>query len=244
MAAVSGLFFFGLWILGPRIAVGEIPPAAFWLLTLAGGAHVLWFSPKMHGDPPEWRGWGAAAADGTRPGAFAACWRSYAGMTAVFAVLLLAGTAIFNPGALAAVRARAVLVKFSGYVVFGLVQAAVFFGFVMSRVRAAIPRPADSAGVPWHRAATALATAAIFALYHGPNAPLMLLGLPMAFVWGWLYYRWPNLPLLGLSHAILGTLLNRVALLPMRIGPFYERPDLYLLRTVVPGARRLIGNLY
>lgn len=237
-----GLFFFGLWVLGPRIAAGEIPPAAFWLATLVGAVQALWISPRLHGDPPEWRGWGASSPDGTRPGAFAASWRAYAAATAIMAALLLAGTAIANPGALADVRGRAIPLKFAGYLAFGMAQAIFFFGYVMSRLRAALPHPAGAGGAARHRAAVALATAAVFAFCHWPNVPLLLIAAPSAFVWSWLYYRRPNLPLLAMSHAVLGTLLHRVALLPMRIGPFYERPDLYVLRTVIPGLRQLIGD--
>ncbi len=52
------------------------------------------------------------------------------------------------------------------------------------------------------------AAAALFALYHLPNLPLMLASLCGALVWCRLFTRTPNLPVLALSHALLGLLLS------------------------------------
>jgi len=244
IAAISAIYLAALWILGPRLATGRVAAGAFWALAIAGFAYALWLSPRWHRDPPAWRGWGGPAPDGGRPGAFRAAWPGYAAATLGMAVALLAVTAWLKPGSFADLRWKAIAVKLATYVFFGIVQGMYFFGFLMSRLRGALPAADGPGGAARHRSVVALATAGIFALYHAPNAPLMGVALPAGFAWAWLYYRRPNLLLHGISHAVVGTLLNRVVQLHMRVGPFYERPDLYVLRTVIPGVRRLIGDLY
>jgi hypothetical protein len=49
---------------------------------------------------------------------------------------------------------------------------------------------------------------------------------------------------MGVSHAIIGTILSQVVQMHTRIGPFYNNPDHYFLREVVPGLKQLIGDLF
>ncbi len=46
--------------------------------------------------------------------------------------------------------------------------------------------------------------ACVFSLVHWPEAPLMLLTWIAGVAFTWLFERWPNLWVLGLSHGILG----------------------------------------
>ena len=62
--------------------------------------------------------------------------------------------------------------------------------------------------------------------------------------WSWLYQARPNLVLVGVSHAVLGTMTHSVLGLYTRIGPFYAHPEGHILRNVAPGLKALIGNLY
>jgi membrane protease YdiL (CAAX protease family) len=245
VAGFTTFVFAILWILGPAIATRQEAGFAFWPLILAGGVYVLWASPVvLHRDPPEWRGLGGRAQDGSRPGSFRNAWQAYAVFTAGAAVLLIIYVAWLNPARLAEINWKAVLVRLVEYVGSGIAQAAIFQGFIANRIRAAIPLGAGRRSVRLHRLWVALATMVLFGLYHWPNLPLIAFVLPAGFCWTWIFLRRPNLLLLGLSHAVLGTILNRVVLLPMRIGPFYAHPDLYLWRTVIPGLKDMIGNLY
>jgi len=61
----------------------------------------------------------------------------------------------------------------------------------------------------------------VFFLFHFPNIPLMFLTFIFAFILGGHYYRNPNLYVIILVHSILGTLLNKVYMLHMKIGIFY-----------------------
>jgi hypothetical protein len=75
------------------------------------------------------------------------------------------------------------------------------------------------------------------------GTPLTPFTQPARLCWTWIHHRRPNLLLLGLSRAVLGTILNRVVLLHTRVGPASVRPELYLWRTVIPGLPEMIGNL-
>jgi len=239
------VFFAGLWLAGPRI--GSLPHAklGYWLLVAWGGVYLLWISPVLlHCDPPEWRGWGGRRSAGPAPGSWGRAWPSYAALTAAGAALLLAYAWWQDPGHVTQINWREVQIKFAGYVVFGIVQDAVFFGFVLVRFRQMIPLIPGPHAVRRHQAAVALATALVFAGFHFPNPALMGFTLAGGFCWSWLFYRRPNILLLGLGHAVLGTILHRIVHLYMRNGPFYAQPDLHILRHVVPGLQRFAGHLF
>lgn len=245
ITGLTACFFSVLWVLGPRIETVKFADPVFWLLILAGLIYLPWISPViLHCDPPELRGWGACGNDGRCPGSFKNAWRVYAAFTALAAVVLVAYAWWLDPARLAHINWKAFGIRFAGYVPFGFVQAATFFGFVLTRIRATIPLPAGPHSVLRHRLLVALATTAIFTFYHLPNKSLMIFALSAGFCWSWIYYRRPNILLLGLSQAILDTLLHRVVQLYMRIGPFYTHPELYILRNVVPGLKQIIGNLF
>lgn len=245
VAALTACFFAVLWLAGPRLAAIPYARPGYWLLVAGGGFYLLWVSPVwLHADPPEWRGWGGRGADGACPGALRHAWGSYAALTAVGAALLLAYAWWLDPAKLAHVDWAGVRLKFAGYVVFGIVQDAVFFGFVLVRFRKLIPPGGGPRAALRHQLAVALATAGTFALFHFPNPALMGFTLAGGFCWAWLFYARPNVLLVALGHAVLGTLLHRVIQLYMRIGPFYERPELHILRYVVPGLQRLTGNTF
>jgi membrane protease YdiL (CAAX protease family) len=238
-------FFSVLWILGPRIETVKFAYPAYWMLILAGLIYLLWISPFiLHCDPHELRGWGACGNDGSCPGSFKNAWRVYAVFTAIAAVVLIAYAWWLDPARLAHMNWKAFGLRFAGYILWGFVQVVTFFGFILTRIRAMIPLPAGSHSVLRHRLLVALVTTTIFAFYHLPNKPLMVFALSAGFCWSWVYYRQPNILLLAMSQAILGTLLHRVVQLHMRIGPFYAHPELYFMRNVIPGLKQVIGNLF
>lgn len=240
VAVLSAMFFFGLWKVGPAVQDSAAARLVFWALVAGGAFHILWFSPMvLHRNPPELQGWGRPADGGYRSGSWRDSWKTYARLTATLAAVLLAFAMWRNPSVLAGLNWKAFWVKFAGYTVYGPVQALIFFGFIEARFRAIIPR-----AMAGHRLLVATATAAVFALCHLPNLPLLAITLVVGGGWAWVFYKFPNILLVGLSHAVLGTILHRVIQLPMRIGPFYAEPNRYVLRSVIPGLKALIGNLF
>jgi hypothetical protein len=245
IAGFTGYYLFTLWFLGPQVATGQMSILAYWMLVLAGWVYLFWFSTFiLHRDPPEWRGWGARGLDGTRPGSFQNSWRTYAGFTAGGAVALIGYAGWLDPDRLAHIPWKEVGLKFAGYLGSGLLQAAIFFGYMLNRIRAMIPVSAGRHSVSQHQFCVAVATASLFSFYHLPNVPLMGLTWAAGFGWAWIYYRRPNIPSLVLSHACLGTVLHRVVQLYMRVGPAYAHPDLHIVRTLIPGLQKITGNLF
>lgn len=163
----------------------------------------------------------------------------------IFAIILLAGyTAWWNPSRLTNIDWAAMGIRFIGYLGSSLVQAAAFFGFAANRIRTLIPLPEGPFGAIRHRAEVSVATATLFAIYHLPNGPLMGLVFLVGLGWTWIYYQKPNLPLLVLSHAILGTILHRIVQLPMRVGAAYADPDIKILRNILPIIDEIVGGRF
>jgi membrane protease YdiL (CAAX protease family) len=82
------------------------------------------------------------------------------------------------------------------YPVWGIVQQAVFQGLFHRRLMLLIRSPFLQV----------LITALAFAAVHVGNPILVALTFPAGLVWSALFRRWPNLWLLGLSHAFLAAL--------------------------------------
>jgi membrane protease YdiL (CAAX protease family) len=92
--------------------------------------------------------------------------------------------------------------------VWALTQQYVLQAFIYRRMRFVFANDSATPGEQRRRTNLAiLTTAAIFALTHAPNLPLMLLTLLGALLWSWVYERAPNLWALGLSHALISLML-------------------------------------
>lgn len=88
-----------------------------------------------------------------------------------------------------------------------------------------------------------VATALVFALGHLPNLPLMLVALVWASLIVPAWRRTPNLWVLVVCHATLGTLLHRVLGLNMRVGPGYLNPSSHFLRKLLPLLSDFMGSV-
>ena len=78
-------------------------------------------------------------------------------------------------------------------------------------------------------------------MMHLPNLPLMILTFVFAFYLGYLFYEAPNLYIIVIVHALLGTLLHRVYELHMKLGIYFGTEG-YVSRFIIPGANDLIGG--
>lgn len=245
VALFSALFFTGLWFIGPWIGSSPMLQFSFWILFLFGGYYILWYSPiKLHHFsfhetgllfPWEKEKFRTALKKG---------WVAYTILTIAGSIILISYTALFYPQTLSQLNWSAVSIKFFGYLIYGTIQAIIFFGFIMPRIRQAFSKALGQTDSNKIKYAVIFTVALIFSFYHLPNPDLMAITFAAGLVWAWIFYRRPNLFLMGLSHAILGTILHQVVKLHMRIGPFYNNPDLYIIREVVPGLKKLIGDLF
>ncbi|MBI4613634.1 MAG: CPBP family intramembrane metalloprotease [Planctomycetes bacterium] len=82
------------------------------------------------------------------------------------------------------------------YPLYGIVQQLVFQGVLHRRLVLLLPG----------RFLPIAVTASVFALVHVGNAPLVPITLAAGAGWSWLYRRWPNVWVLGISHGILASL--------------------------------------
>lgn len=243
IAVFAGLVLSGIWVFGPEIGKSLLLQLLFWILVIIGGLYILWFSPfRLHQYPPE--KWGWKINGNQKPGTLKRAWPVYFTFTFIAAALLILYTFIFSADSLFQVNLRGIIIKFAGYLVYGTIQSIIFFGFILTRLREIMSAHLGENTTARHQASVIFLTTTIFSLFHIPNIALMACTFLTGIFWAWIFYTRPNILLMGLSHAILGTILHQVVKLHMRIGPFYENPDLYVLREVVPGLKKLIGDLF
>jgi membrane protease YdiL (CAAX protease family) len=105
----------------------------------------------------------------------------------------------------------------------GLMQQYTLQAFIYRRLRFILVPAQLSPNETASRVRLAIfSAAALFALVHAPNLPLMALSLIAGLIWSWVYERAPNLFALALSHCLMSTLA--LATLPvhsMSIGYQY-----------------------
>ena len=229
VTAAIAAFHFCTWVLAPRVA--SAPAAWIFLATL-----VLFATYPLFVSGRVWRRLGAhswvrmpwpAASELTGDARF------YAPLTLSAGLLVVLLSLVTNPG-WQGVDAEHLVRGLVRYIGLAATQAFFYFVFILPRLAAALQSrdPAD------HR--VWMVMAAIFAVCHLPNAPLMVLSALIAIGWTWLYRHRPNPVMVCVSHALLGTLLAEVAQLHMRVGVAYSTPEFRPLRVAL---RTLFGDV-
>ena len=242
IAALGGLFLVTLWFVGPSVETNGAALAFYWFALATWTVSILWLSPiVLHHDPPSLRGWGLGRSVDD-PGAVRNAWPAYAGFTTVAATGLMIVMTTRDTAFLVHTPWLKVGHKLLIYLVYGPVQALVFFGYVQTRLRTAA---ATLAVAPWlTRLVVVLSTSLLFAAVHIPNWPLSAMVLAVGLCWSWLYYARPNVLLMGVSHAVLGTIVYSILGVYTRIGPFYAHPEGHIARNAIPGLKALVGDLF
>ncbi len=230
LISVFSLFFAGLWLVGPNMGSGRPIVLVYWLMVTVGAVVIL--------RPCPW-GFGRERPRIGRPGAG---WPVYVGGTAVATVALCAAALAWRHDLLTRLDAGSIALKFVGYLVFAAIQATAFFYFVQPRVARLLERSIAEESL--RRGAVAGCMGLLLAVVHAPNPAMMALTLAGGVFWSWAHSRWPNLWLVVLSHAVLGTTVHRVLLINTRVGPFYARPDQHILQNAIPGLHEVFGNLF
>ena len=224
-----------LWFVAPRAADGN-PLWTAILLILVGLAAlwILWLSPRViHRVPHAFRGVGPWNTFFLHTEELGRSARNFGAITLLGLVVLVGIRLAGLPGTLPVLTWKVVVLRLGSYILCALVQALLFFEFLQSRIRAVF---GDRVAV-W-------GTALVFCLSHSPNVPLLGLGLAAGCFWAREYLYRPNLVLLVLSHAILGSAMVLFAGIIPRVGPFYLHPERYLLRTLLPWWQHLVGNAW
>jgi len=140
----------------------------------------------------------------------------------------------------------AFVLKLFFYLFYALVQDIFFFSFLLVRLKSFISIDgnlhieSDSSKIR----VVVFSFAFFFSLSHLPNVNLMALSFVFAAYYGYIFYKTPNLYVIVIAHALLGTLLHRVFELHMKIGIFYGMPtqEGHLVRFLIPAINELIGG--
>jgi len=103
-----------------------------------------------------------------------------------------------------------ILRALAAYPVWGFVQQGIMFGVAYPRFRL----------VCGERAAPYL-TAGLFALAHLPNPLLTGGGFALALGYGLVWRRHPSLPVIGISHGVIGAVCDKALHVSMRVGAHY-----------------------
>lgn len=242
IAAVGGIYFYVVWIWGLQMAESSGLIVASWIIFSFIGIYLLWISPVLlHRDKPETRGWILMGREGRRPGSLKNAWPFYAALTLVGVVLLLVYAVVINGGMPPQINEKSMALKFLVYLGWAFVQGVFFYNFILVRLRGVVRFITRQSNTLLHCGVVVVLSAALFTLFHVPNIPLMMFAFPAGIVWSWMFYQRPNIMLMVLSHAVLGTTLHQVVQLHTRIGPFYANPDANMLGHIIPGLSRIIG---
>lgn len=230
-----------VWVLVPNVFTSSI---AFYLLFILAGsaiAYFLFISPLLfHEDTLEGRGLGPRNSFYIRTDNF------YRALSILLVPVIMISTIIivaaWQNGSAFFVRPDwyAFSLKFSMYLFSAFAQDIFFFSFILVRLKDIITIDSET-----HKnIVVILLFSLLFTLFHLPNIPLMVLSFLFAIALGQLFYKVPNLHVVIIIHAILGTLLHRVYELHMKMGVFYgmESQQGYLMRYLLPIFDELIGN--
>jgi hypothetical protein len=247
------MYFTTLWFVAPH--AGEPwANAAFVAVMVFSGVYVLAVSPRIHRDTRGARGLGGWRSGFIRRDNLRGAIFHYGMATLVSAALMVLVVLWSDAAALSKVNRMAVWAKFVGYLPFTLVQDMFFYGFIFQRLLTLWPRPVQSEALPGsfgaavrdgarHRLIIAGVMGVVFSACHVPNPPMMLLCFAAGVIWTSIFYATPNMLMLVVCHALLGTMISRVAFVYTRIGPFYANNDRYVFITVFGGIRELFAGL-
>ena len=169
--------------------------------------------------------------------------RGYGAITIIGSVIIVGFTFLFRPGYLDYINWNAFFLKLFFYISSALAQQLLFIGWLLVRLRTILQD--DALNQTGNKRLQVSAVAAIFAfLLHAPNIAVMCISLVTGFAFVWVSYATPNLFLAASCHAILGTLLHRVAGIQVKIGPHYMEKDFHFSRTLFPVLKQIIGDLF
>jgi hypothetical protein len=261
MAAVMTVYLWGIWRVGPDV-VGNGGLSLFHLALFSCAAfYAAVVSPLViHRDPGPPRGLGSwrtlfLRTDNLRPAL-----RAYGAITLTVLCLIAAAglaTGRFQPAVFDwdALARRVFLYVFSA-----LGQQYFLFGFFYPRIQDVVcgsrmARGGEEAalngsgriccrGSVSGMAGSALGLGVVAAVFHYPNVPLMWGILLAATAWSYLYERIPSIWVSACCHALIGSALNLVLLIDIRIGPSYGTSYKGFFRTVFPFLNEFIGGKF
>jgi hypothetical protein len=247
------LYFFTLWVIAPH--AGESwANVSIVVIMIFASVYVIAVSPFIHKDTLADRGLGNWCSCFIRQDNLRKATVQFGVVTLAGAALLVMLSLWLDTEALSKINWLAVRDRFLFYLPFALVQNFFFYGFIFQRMLTIIPRPMQSEmlsgklgdneqDIVRHRLAIAVLMGIIFSACHFPNFSMMLICFAAGIFWTRIFYLTPNILMLVMSHALLGTILSRITCLYTRVGPFYANNDRYVFITVFSGIKELFTGL-
>jgi hypothetical protein len=242
LAALAFVSWMLIWYMGPEITSYNTTLLAGCFLTVL--LYVGYFSPiVLHQDSNRYRGVGNWKTLFIRSDNFCAALGGFGAIIVTGSAVIIVASLLKNPLIFQQVDWGVVLLKLFCYFFSSTIQGLITL-FILLRIidiSSGNPFEADGDAMRGKVLITVVITG-YFSLVHMPNIPVMVIVLFFTPVVLFQYFKTPNFFLLVCTHAFLGTLLHRLYDLPMRIGPFYNSPDRYIIRELFPFVAGLIGN--
>lgn len=171
--------------------------------------------------------------------------RGYGAITIIGAVFIVGYSLMLRPDLFSHLNWHVFFLKLGFYVFSALVQQLLFISWLLVRLRIILQDDLqDQTGSKRKQLLASVVAAIMVFLLHTPNLPVMFICLVSGFAVVWVSYTTPNLLLAISCHALLGTLLHRIAGIPIKFGPAYMHKDFLFFQTLFPFAKRVIGNLF
>ena len=241
LTVLTALYFVITWMIVPQVFTSNAALFTFVLMLVSMTFYYFYVSPTLlHQDSLETRGLGARKYLYVRTDNFLEAWRLLWIPMVVTGSLIVLAAWQKNTVFFIAPDWYALFLKFMFYLFSAFIQDILFFSYILTRLKDLVLID-DS---HYKKIIVVLLFSALFSLIHLPNIPLMGLTFLFSFWLGYVFYSTPNLTVIVIVHALLGTLLHRVYELHMKIGMFYgvESHQGYFFRFLIPGIRELISN--
>lgn len=223
-----------VWV-GPAVLPRRLFPFVAVAMLALGVAYAVWISPVLiHGDTLRERGLGSLATWFVRRDNLREASRPFLVLTLGGAVAIFALAAWLNPEWATRADWRAWSARALFYAVSATLQALVFVGFVVLRLRELLPT----------RWMVACAAGMLFGLIHAPDPLAVALTAFFGAACAWISVRTPHVFAAAGSQLVLGLLVHRALGLPLRVGYFASHPDLHVFREALPVVGRIIGGAY
>lgn len=190
------------------------------------------------------RGLGAWSSLFIRTDNFRSALLGYGTITLCGAAVIVGVTFLRQPALIAHINWNTFFLKLGFYVFSALVQQMLIISWLLVRLRALLLQDDIGNQKVCKRLQISAVAATIAFLLHAPNLPVMCISLVAGFAVVWVSYATPNLFLAVFCHALLGTLLHRVAGIQVKFGPHYMQKDFHFFQTLFPLAKKIIGNQF
>ncbi len=242
-------YFAVVWGIAPDLETNGMIPLMKGLL-VSFLFYFAYLSPTViHKDTLAERGIGNWRTLFIRTDNFAVASKYYLGLAFGGTVVIFGAALLLKPTFISGFSWHAFWLKLSLNVLNALGQDLLFLSFFIPRLKHICMLPMASAvfgsnGSRYAALIVPLACALLFAIFHIPNPPLMLVVFILGYAVAQIFYHFPNLFLALACHAVIGTMLHRVFEMHMRIGPFFWESDKYVYRTLFPALRELIGSAF